>query len=374
MHKELTCALCTLLLLTGALSFCAGAEDVVVSDPASGPVTVEAGHSNTGDETEALLETETVYEIPLGITDGLKKDTPIGEAAAMTQGECDALMDEIFQANSAQRLWGRHENISAAFRYYDADAQMWKEYSTFFADPLIYYSDDWSPGLEELRLLIYGENGCVEDYTSSMRFICFLNASEIPYRNSKTDPVTLTEDTKDEMLLSIHRSDQALFIITQLTESSILRFDLDEPEEDSFYSCLYLLDPDTLEVQLIQITLHGADDADQAGEGVRNISFSYDHGMSPFVETGYMGLIRHLEPGVVWAPEDLRDVTVTLDPGTDTERKKMITSLKGDPVSITLPDGYELYSDETLTTRWIDNGDYASNLALWAAGPQEAAP
>ena len=92
--------------------------------------------------------------------------------------------------------------------------------ATCYADPSVYYSDDWTPGLEELRLLIYGEDGCVEDYAWSQRFVCFLNASGEPYRNAAADPVTLDEDTMDEPLLRIHREADSLFVIIPGTFST----------------------------------------------------------------------------------------------------------------------------------------------------------
>ena len=339
-------------------------------------------------------------------TEGLKKNTPDGEVFRMKGSERSALLEDICQANSAKKLWQKHEDVTAVCSLFDEESQSWKEYSTYYADPSVYYSDDWTPGLEELRLLIYGEDGCVEDYAWSQRFVCFLNASGEPYRNAAADPVTLDEDTMDEPLLRIHREADSLFVITQLTESTILRLSLEEPEGEAFYSCLYLLDPDTLEVRSVRISLHEpvyetpnetayetpnetADGtpnettdgtADETADGaaeqytvrdIRNINYSYDHGMSHFVETGFTGLVRHLMPDTVWAPEDLRKVEVTLDPGTKKERVVSLTTLKGDPISYTLPAGYELYRDEALTQKWIDDGNYTSDLSLWAAPAAE---
>lgn len=320
-------------------------------------------------ETEPLLETEEEYEIPAGMVDGLSKNTPDGEVFEMKGSERSAFTEDIFRANSARMIWSRHENISAACRLFDEESQSWKEYSACYADPDLYYSDDWTPGLEELRLLIYDENYCVEDYTNSLRFVCFLNASGTPYRNSQTSPVTLESDTMEEPLLRIHREDDVLYAVTQLTESSILRMDLDEPEGEAFYSCLYLLDADTLEVRDVRISLHeptGQTENPYTVRGIRDISYSYDHGMSHFVETGCKGLMRHLHPESEWEPEYLRKVRVTLDPGTKDEQTVSLTALKGDPVSFSLPEGYALYSDKALTLPWTDDGDYTSDLSLWA--------
>ena len=356
-------------LLSGVSVCRVPAEEMIVENSTEWETGL-AAETETETEGGPLMETETIYEIPLLVTDGLKKNTPDGEVLRMKGSERSALLEDIYQANSAKELWKKHEDVSAVCSLFDEDARSWKEYSTFYADPVVYYSDDWTPGLEELRLLMYGENECVEDYAWSQRFVCFLNASGIPYRSAGTDPVTLDEDTLDEPLLRIHREEDSLFVVTQLTESSILRLSLDEPEGEAFYTSLYLLDPDTLEVRSVRISLHEPKDkaADEyTVRDVRNINYSYDHGMTPFVETGYIGLLRHLMPDTVWAPGDLREVEVTLDPGADEERVFSIITLKGDPISYTLPDGYELYCDESLTQRWIDNGDYTSDLSLWAA-------
>lgn len=341
-------------------------QDLVVSDPFS-PLSGDNGFADeteTESEIPGLLETEMVYEVPIGILDGIEKDTPDGEAAQMSADERDALMEELCEANTAKKLWARHENISTSYRLFDESADAWKEYSCSYQDPLIYYSDDWTPGLEELRQLIYNGNSCVADYTETMHVICFLNASGTPYRDPENAPVTIDEDTKDEPLLKLCRSRDAVYVITQLTDSSIQRLGLDDPSEDGFYTCLYVLDPATTDVQLAQVSLH--EDAHTVKD-VRNITYSYDTGMSSFVENGYQGLLRHLMPGAAWEAEYLRKVTLTLDPGTDQEQVFSLTTLKGDPVSISLPDGYELYSDESLRTRWVDNGDYASDLNLWSA-------
>lgn len=320
-------------------------------------------------ESEPLVETEEAFEVPAGMLDGLKKDTPDGEVFQMKGSERSAFKEDLCLANAAQRIWERHENVSAICSLFDEASQSWKEYSTFYADQELYYSDDWTPGLEELRLLVYGGSSCVEDYMNSLRFVCFLNASGTPYRDPQTDPLTLESDTMDEALLRIHREDDVLYAVTQLTESSILRMGLDEPEEDAFYSCLYLLEADTLEVREIRISLH--EPSGQAKDpytvrDVRNISYSYDHGMSHFIETGCKRLMRHLNPTSEWEKKDLREVRVTLDPGTPEEQTVSLTVLKGDPVSFTLPEGYALYSDEALTLPWTDNGDYTSDLSLWA--------
>ena len=377
------------------------AEDETIMPPDAGAGMETETEIETETETEidlgSIMDTETVYEIPPGISDGLRKDQPLGEAADMTQGECDALMQKICEANAAALLWKRHDDVFADFRLFDEEAQAWKEYSCFYADPDLYYSDDWTPGLEELRLLIRGENDCVEDYMKSQRFLCFLNASGKAYRDPETDPVTLDESTMDEMILALYRTEDSLFVITQLTESSILNLGLEDVEEGSFYSCLYLLDPDTLEARVIEISVHEpadgqalSGDPGQEGESgpsgdpdladgsessarvrydvrsMRYITFTYDHGMPPFVETGCLGLLRHMDPEKVWEEQDLRTVTVTLDPGTDREQEYSLTTLKGDPVSFTLPDGYSLFADEALTTRWLDDGNYVKDLDLWA--------
>ena len=386
------------------------AQDMIVADTAG---TDESFDLEAMTETEPLLETEAVYEVPAGLADALKKDTPVGDAAQMTSEERSAWIRKIYEANSAEDLWNRHDDVLTTFRLFDEESQMWKEYCCSYTDKELRYYDDWTPGFEELRLLIRGENDCVEDYTISKRFVRFLNASGQPYRSLLSDPVILDEDTLDETLLMIQQSEDTLVVVTQLTEPTIFRLGLedgsdyddsdDDPDTGSFYSCTYLLDSETLDVHMMQISRHTpegtADSApgpaadntangsansetggmadDKAGSApenisytvtdLRNISCSYDHGMTPFVETGLTGLYRHLEPGKVWEEDDLRTVTVTLDPGTAAEQEFSLTALKGDPVSFSLPDGYELYSDETLTTRWVDNGDYTADLTLWAA-------
>ena len=361
-----------------------------------------------------LVETEPDFEPPADIADGLVRDTPDGEAAELSEEERTQYLKKLFFDNGPEAFLENHGDVSSTFLLLNEETGTFSEYCRTFTNRSIYYSDDWTPGLEELRLLIYGEDGCVEDYAWSQRFVCFLNASGEPYRNAAADPVTLDEDTMDEPLLRIHREADSLFVITQLTESTILRLSLEEPEGEAFYSCLYLLDPDTLEVRSVRISLHepvyetpnetayetpeetaegtpnetadgtavGTTDgtANGAADGtaeqytvrdVRNINYSYDHGMSHFVETGFTGLVRHLMPDTVWAPEDLRKVEVTLDPGTKKERVVSLTTLKGDPISYTLPAGYELYRDEALTQKWIDDGDYTSDLSLWAAPAAE---
>ena len=381
-EKRFTLCLHTLLsfavlfLLTMSVSRPVPADDMIVADP-SGSDTSFDPEAMT--ETEPLLETEAVYEVPAGLTDNLKKDTPVGEAARMTDGERRAFVTRMYLANSAQELWKRHDNVSAAFRLFDKESQMWKEYCCSYADRSLSYYDDWTPGIEELRLLIRGENDCVEDYTISKRFVRFLNASGQPYRRPMSDPVTLSRDTPDESLLMIREADGVLAVVTQLTDPSIIRLGLESDydsesgaaKDGSFYSCTYLLDPETLDVLMMQICLHTAGENTGSDtctvDDLRNISYSYDHGMTPFVETGLTGLLRHMEPEKIWEMHNLRTVSVTLVPGESAGQVYSLAALKGDPVSFSLPDGYELYVDEALTTRWVDNGDYVSDLALWAA-------
>ena len=376
MFHRLLRALCALCLLVFACAPLVVADDAVIPDPSAGPVSEELDgtEKKAETETEALMETETAFEIPPGIEDSLKKDTPVGEAAKMTPDECVMFLKEVYEANSARTLWDRHEDLTAVFALYSDQTQKMEEYSLFYAENGLYYSDDWSPGLEELRLLIRGEDDCVEDYTRSMRFVCFLNASGNAYRVPQADPVILGEETIEATLLSVYRTENSVFVITQLTEPSILRLDLEEPEEGGFYSCACLLDPATLEAQTVRISLHNPSDAGQGVTNVREIRYSYDQGMTPFVQTGLTGLMQHMDPEDFWDAGDLRTVTLTRDPGTQEEQVFSLTALKGDPVSITLPPGYEIWRDESLTTPWMDDGDYVSDLSLWAAVSHTAAP
>ncbi len=333
----------------------------------------------SGIESEdlALTGADLSFEIPLGISDGLQKDTPAGDTAKMSMAECEEFIQNMYDANAAGKFFEKHENVLISFSLPDEETGSWKNYCCAYADHDMYYSDDRTPGLELLRSLIYGKDDSVSYYNRSMGYVRFLNASGTPYRDPGTTPFILSNSTLNETLLAIHQTPDALYVITQMAEDGILKMDLppvkenveesenaEEAEAPLFYSCLYVLDPDTLEVQVIRIAAH---QEDGSAEDVRNITYSYDHGMSKAVRVGYIELIRHMVPTLAWGEEYTRTVTVTLDPGTDSERTYLTQVLKGDALSITLPEGYVLFSDEGLTQRWIDNGDYMTDLTLWAA-------
>jgi hypothetical protein len=61
-----------------------------------------------------------------------------------------------------------------------------------------------------------------------------------------------------------------------------------------------------------------------------------------------------------------------MDPGTAKARAVTANTLKGDPVSVLLPDGYALFEDASCSVQWLDDGDYTKDLMLWAA-PDPAA-
>ncbi len=170
----------------------------------------DAGHTDAETESEdiALIETEAVYDVPLGISDGLEMNTPVGQAAEMSEDERKEFINEMCEANSAESFRGRHEDVTAVFSMYDDASSDWKQYSCSYTDYVLYYSDDWSPGMEELRLLIYGENDCMEHYIGSMGFVHFLNATDVPYRVPGKTPIVLSENTKEEMLLSLHKTSE----------------------------------------------------------------------------------------------------------------------------------------------------------------------
>ncbi len=435
MRNRIIHTLCTLAVCSCLAVFHADAGEVIVTDIVSDPSWAAQNELNeisesldaeTESEEISLIETEMTYEIPLGISDGLQKDTPIGEAAKKTAVQCEEFIQEMCEANSTEKFRENHEDVTATYSRYDEETDTWKDFNCTYTDHVIYYTDDWTPGLEELRTLIYGENDCVARYMGSMGYIRYLNASDLPYRSLQSTPVILADDTKNEKLLSVHRTENALYVITQMTETGILNFGLPEVSEETkeenssaettnaeasgtenpntqkssakdaapaepastgaipadaipadstdatgsselaplFYSCLYVLDPDSLEVQVIRITAHykGGSAVD-----VRNVNYSYDHGMSEFVKSGYIELMRHMVPSIAWGTDYIRTVKVTLDPGTKTERTYLAQPLMGDALAITLPDGYVLYSDEALSVRWIDDGNYFSDLTLWAA-------
>ncbi len=405
MRNRFSCILCALGLITGlstaAPAIPAAAKALSDPEPASQPALVSeiagetagdsdndsqtaadsdnasqntavSGYGETETETEldgsAIFETEMAYEIPLGISDGLKMDTPTGEAAGMSEAEREDFVREMCEANSTENFLGRHKDVTVTFSLYDEESSSWENYSCTYCDLTVYYSDDWTPGLEELRMLIYGRDECMSHYMSSMGFVRYLNASGKPFRIPGSTPVLLSENTENELLLSLYHTSDAVYAITQMDPADVSKLGLEAVQEDAdgplFYSCLYVLDPETLEVKLIRITAHGENGQ---SKDVRHITYSYDHGMTELVKAGYVELIRHMLPSIVWGPAYTRTVKVTLDPGTASEKVYSTDALKGDVVSISLPDGYSLYSDAALTQRWTDNGDYHFDLSLWAA-------
>ena len=133
MFHRLLRALCALCLLVFACAPLVVADDAVIPDPSAGPVSEELDgtEKKAETETEALMETETAFEIPPGIEDSLKKDTPVGEAAKMTPDECVMFLKEVYEANSARTLWDRHEDLTAVFALYSDQTQKMEEYSLF---------------------------------------------------------------------------------------------------------------------------------------------------------------------------------------------------------------------------------------------------
>jgi len=108
-------------------------------------------------------------------------------------------------------------------------------------------------------------------------------------------------------------------------------------------------------------------------------------------------LRKHLYPDEYWDGENLRTVTVynltasdnetdsaeytprdadstkSTAPAADAENAEDSSSariyetkaLKGDRVSITIPEDTALYADKALTEPWIDDGDYVRDLTLY---------
>ena len=316
-----------------------------------------------------LVETEPDFEPPADIADGLVRDTPDGEAAELSEEERTQYLKKLFFDNGPEAFLENHGDVSSTFLLLNEETGTFSEYCRTFTNRSIYYSDDWTPGMEELRLLIVDGEDCVEEYAQSIGCVKFINCSGKTLHNAGEDAAVLGEDTMDETLLRIVHGEDAEYVITQMTDAEAAALDLPSLDDGEFFSCTYTLEADKRQVRNMHIALHRADGSRR---DLRIIRFSYDHGMPEPVLSGVEQLQAHLYPEQYWEAEDLRTVTVTLDPGTANARAVTANTLKGDPVSVLLPDGYALFEDAACSVQWLDDGDYTKDLVLWAA-PDPAA-
>lgn len=151
---------------------------------------------------------------------------------------------------------------------------------------------------------------------------------------------SLSDETAKEPILSSTTNKKEITLVTAASDEDLhtLLDEYDLPYQDGdTMTCTYLLDAKTLALlRLEEVLIH----KDGSQKCIELIEFTYN---TPLPDEAEAMLLRS-------KPEnDLRTLTIVLDPNTKAEQSFFKTVRKGDQFGFILPEGYTLYTDEACT-------------------------
>ena len=296
--------------------------------------------------------------------------------STLTEEEKTALLERLLEANCPKSVFEAHTSATIVHSSYDREKGIWVDFAETYCEKDLRFQDDWTLGYEELRYLVTGSD-LIQQYEETLGYILFLNSTDLPYVDFENGPLFLSSRTREEILLRTEQDEHHLYLLTRVPESDQ---DSDKGQDevpDAFASVgeydayLYSVDPETFLLSSITLSTQREDGTSELRRAAR---IFYDQPKDTFLEEGMLDLTEHLFPEKTWDSSNLRTVTVTLNPDADDRKVFVKKALRGDAVSITLPEGFHLYTDEACTIPWIDDGDAVSDLTLYASLPKEGSP
>ena len=385
------------------------------TEPAAAVAEETAAAQGGSEATEEAAETEPASEWLELLAQTESDDLP----------DADELPALLADAVSIATIRERCDHCLCTYQYLDSD-EVWRSYRCTLVTEDAIFTDRWADWSEEMQYLLT-DAGYLECYPYSAGFVHFLDCTGQALPTADSLVLTVSSDPEaGEVLeqgsgwcvrLMSEEELEALPMLTGQSAEEIRALAAGDAATDSAadsaadgaadsaadgaadganlqFVTTWLYDPDTLQIAKISGSVRAGEGAgDKAagdnGEGVVaadeaaastgstsytefplwQLTFTYDADLPTFVTEELADLLGHLAPDT--GEENLCTTTVILAPGTDQEQTFRTTTLKGDPVSVLLPDGYDstLCTDAACTQPWIDDGACNEDVTLYAPAP-----
>lgn len=182
------------------------------------------------------------------------------------------------------------------------------------------------------------------------------------YKDKRAN-IQMSDSTLDEKVVSAIDNGRQITVLTTLGEDQTIALLADLEAEylpGDTMRLQYLLDSKTLALQSASETLVHTDGT-TADLGTLQVTYGIAR-TEDAVE-----MLERAKPA-----NDLRTLTIVLDPNTDREQMFTKTVRKGDIFGFLLPEGYALYSDEGCTVPSVENESIDTNahVLLFAKAPK----
>lgn len=265
-------------------------------------------------------------------------------ACAKKEKSIDIDMAQVVEANNTENLLLQYGSVTCA---YSQDGQ---EINLMYVDNELYYYQD-NLGNKS----IYGddfeftyENG---KYYGTL--IC-----DGSY-NTQLKNILMSEDTTKEKVESAKDNGNEITVITTLNEEQTAALAEDtetEYQEGDTLKLTYRLDSNTRALLALSKELVHTD-----GSATDNGTLKVTYGEERIEDAGEM--LERSKP-----ENDLRTLTVVLDPNTENEQAYFRTVRKGDMFELVVPDGYQVYEDEECTVpyEFSEESDTNAHVLLYA--------
>lgn len=265
-------------------------------------------------------------------------------ATGLASEEAAVTMEDILAANTAEHLLEQYQSVHIDIYYPQEEIQN----ATLYVDESLAYSDDaeYAELLSQLGCYYYSN----DEYCGYILLDTEEEATLSYYQNLGLD----VEGTLEEEILSIEQEDDLLVVTTRPAEESASEI-LEDCEEGCYVQQKYWMDPDTLAMQKCEGALMHTDGSSDL---IYRYAYQYD---APIPENA-QAMLQRLQD-----TDQLRTVTVTVDPDTDQEITRTATVLKGEKVYFYSEDldAYHFYTDRECTQPFESDGDVESDKQLF---------
>lgn len=293
--------------------------------------------------------------------DGEAQNTEDAGADEDTSAETD-IIQEMGAANSVETLMGKYEKVVYHQDFYYEDGSSESTYRYKDAETFVYDGDD-------MFLIDDGNEVYGYDYGKEVAFrYLFVGDAYEEYVSLYEVPSGFDDSEGDsEVVISQEEKEGSLYVCTEvrdeeLTESVAEEFgyEADDVEKDSY---VYQMDPESLEIQKMTHTFQMTDGTEKVVTEITRVE-----DLDEFVPE-----VDEQLKETVFAEDNVRTVTVTVDAGTDQEQVYTQTIAKGNGIIPRLPSDYDhtYYTDAECTTVYAGGAGMDDDLSVYMKSQAE---
>ena len=260
------------------------------------------------------------------------------EVVATVPEDMNLTMQEIVEVNRPEQILNTMENVSIedrdSFRYLDNEK---------------YYED-----IDGKRLMFAGDYSYMESEDENITWLEF-DDTKLDYEDID-NLYFMGELVQHEEITGYKEEEDELHISTKIPKEKVQEFGfgLKELEEGQSFENEYVLDRETY---LLRKVINKKCVEGKKAEVIKDLSIAYNVKEPEAVRDTYT-LIQN--------DDQMRNITVVLDPGSLTEQTFCRRVPKGCAIYMDLPDDYyETYTDKEMTMNFNDDVDHDSDLHLY---------